>query len=189
MPLLVLHQSNLGLPHVVKRLLLSKHPLDARIAILLHLALLPRPRRVSARSMAAVRNMKPSIHPHRRVHGDDQQLEREVEDVETRFAVVPGRIVAGARGLDVRGRAERGAEAEQNGGEQEDGDFRPKAAGAELVEAGGARDDEAAEDEHDGKEGDEGVEDLAVDLDVAVDAAGVGVEGVERLHGAGDEHG
>lgn len=188
MGLFVPPHRNLGLAHIIKRLLLGKHPLDARTAVLLHLALLPRPRRVIARRVTAVRNMEPPIDPQRRVHDDNNQLKREIEDVEARLAMVPSRTLPGTERLDIRARAERGAETEQHGCEQEDGDFGAEAAGAELVEAGPSRDDEAAQDEENGEEGDEGVEDLAVELHVAVDAAGVGVEGEEGLHGAGDEH-
>lgn len=90
--------------------------------------------------------------------------------------------------FDIRARAEGSAEGEEECRGEEDADFGAEATGAELVEAGFAGDDEAADDEGDRGEGDDGEVDLAVELDVAVDAAGVGVEGVEGLHGAGDEH-
>lgn len=174
--------------HVVKGLLLGEYTMDARATVLFHLILLPRPGRIIARRAAAVGNMEPAIHPQRRVQDDDEQLDGEVEDVEARLAMVPSRVVAGARGLDVRADAEGRPEAEQDGREQEDVDFGAEAAGADFVETSLARDDEAGENEGDGQEGDESVEDTAVDLDVAVDAAGVGVKGVEGLDGASDEH-
>lgn len=188
MPLLVPHHCGLLRMHVIERLLLTIDPMNVRSAIHLDLALLPRAGRVIAWAVTAVRDMEPPIDAQAGVHCDDEHLDGEVEDVEAGLAVVPGRVVAGPRGHDVGAGSEGGAEAQQDGREQEDGDLGAEAAGAELVEAGGARDHEAGEDEEDGEEGDEGVEDLAVELDVAVDAAGVGVEGEEGLDGAGDEH-
>ncbi len=174
--------------HVVKGPSLRGYSIDARALVLLHLVLLPRRSRIMARRVAAVPDVEPAIYPERGVHDEDEQLDGEVEDVEARLAVVPGRVVEGAGALDVRPRAERRAEAQQHGREQEHTDFGAEPARAELVEGGGSRHDEGGEDERDGQEGDEGVEDLAVDLNVAIDAAGIGAEGVERLNGAGDEH-
>lgn len=102
--------------------------------------------------------------------------------------LVPCGMASWSRGLDVRTCAERSAEAEHHRCEQEDADFGPEAAGAEFLDAGFSEHDEAADDEGDREERNGGVEDLAVDLDVAVDASGVCVEGVEGLHGAGNEH-
>ena len=103
--------------------------------------------------------------------------------------MIPRRVHGGARRQVVRASAESGAEAEDRARGEENGDFGSEAAGAEFLEAGGARDDEADEDEGDGEEGDDGEEGLAVEEDVAVDAVGVGVEGVEGLDDGGDDHG
>ncbi|KAL9607141.1 MAG: hypothetical protein Q9167_007918 [Letrouitia subvulpina] len=90
--------------------------------------------------------------------------------------------------LEVCADAEAGAEAENHGGREEDVDLRSEAAVAELLDAGLAGDDEAADNEDDREEGDDGVKGLAVEDDVSVDALGVLVQGVEALDVGGDQH-
>ena len=102
--------------------------------------------------------------------------------------MVPGRVCRRARGEVVGAGTEGGTEAEDRGRCDKDGDLGPESAGAEFLDAGGAGDDEADDDERDGEEGDDGEESLAVEEDIAVDAAGVGVEGVEGLHDGSDDH-
>ena len=83
---------------------------------------------------------------------------------------------------------EAGAEAEEDGGGGEGVDFCSEAAVAEFFDSGFPRDEKAKNDHWDGKEGNKGVGGLAVELDVAIDAFGVGVESVEGLDDADKEH-
>ena len=88
----------------------------------------------------------------------------------------------------VDARAEGCAKAEEECCGKEKGDFGPEAAVAEFLDARRAREDEAAENEKERKEGHDGVKGLAVKLDVMIDTFGVEIEGVEALDDGGDEH-
>jgi len=130
---------------------------------------------------------------------DNDQFDDEVEDVEAGFAEIPGLGCAeGDWWQPVDGGAESGAERQDNGAEDHDGDLGAHAAGAEFVDVaviGGARCFHSWEkacycrDWHDQgwQEGDDGVGGLAIELHVAIDAMEVRRESVEALDDGGDE--
>ena len=59
--------------------------------------------------------MESQIDPHDGVEDHDEDFHEEVEGVETRFGVIPCRLVARTWREVVRTRAEGGAQGEQNG--------------------------------------------------------------------------
>lgn len=137
--------------------------------------------------------MEAAVDADERVHVDDDDLDREVEAVEAGAAVVPCGVVDGA-GREVGADAEAGAESEEQGREEEDPDLGAEAAAAELVDAawGVCRashlgEDDADDQEGDGEEGSEGAVGSTYQLDVAVDAVGVGVKRVALLNNGCDQ--
>ena len=145
---------------------------------------------VVARFFASVRDVEAFIDADDDIKHNNDDLDGEVEDVETCFGKVNWRILARPLSTGViRANTVTCPEAEEEGGEKEVSDLRSEPAVAEFLDSGLARDDEAAEDEGKGDERDEGVEGLAVEHDIAVDAVGVGVEGIKGLDDGSDEHG
>ena len=63
----------------------------------------------------------------------------------------------------------------------------PEPSAAEFLDAGLARYDETADDEHDWEEGYDGIKSRAVELDITVDAFCVEVQCIEALDDGGDE--
>ena len=123
------------------------------------------------------------------VHVDDDYLDCEVEDVEARLGMIP--CGSGNRTLStdvVRPSPETRTETNQEGCDEEEGDFRPESAMAEFLNARSAREGESAKDDDEGEKGDYGVKCLAIEFNVAIDARGVGIEGIERLNNGGEEH-
>ena len=110
-------------------------------------------------------------------HSDD--LDGEVEDVETPFCMVPGWVVQWSRSLIGCAHAEGGAESQEYGGGEQDPNSGTPVARAEFFHAGLAGDDEAQADNEKGGNGEACEVSGCGELEVAVDPVGVGVEGVE----------
>lgn len=138
--------------------------------------------------MSVIRNVKPQVHSQYDIQVDDDDLEREVEDVETCL----GKIVRGfgpwAWGFETGARTISCSKAKDEGGNEEDSNFRPKASATELLNTNFARDDETAYDHWDGAEGHNRVECLTIELNIAVDTLSVEIQGVERLNDGRNEH-
>ena len=138
--------------------------------------------------MAFVGDVEPLVHPYEHVKVDDQDLDGEVEDVEACFALIRGRVGPWPRpACEVDSDAESGPRAEEGSGYEQNCHLVPEPAAAEFLHTGLARYDETADDERDGQKGYDGVVGLPVELDVAVDAFGVGVECVEALDDSCDD--
>ncbi len=141
-------------------------------------------------SAGPIRDVEAAIDAQEGVHVDDGDLNREVEGVEAGPAVVPGRVIDGAR-REVGAGAEAGAQGDQERREEQDLDLGAEAPAAELVDAaGGAAElgehDTDGQDE-DGEEGGEGAVGAADELDVPIDAVDVGVESIALLGDTGDQ--
>lgn len=130
--------------------------------------------------MAVVWYMKALVDSYDHVEIDDYDLDGEIENVETRFALIVGWVVPGPFPTGVVGTCTEGCTcAEENSSEEQNRYLMPEPPAPEFLHPGRARYDEPADDEQDREEGYEGVESLTVEQDIAVDASCVPVECVE----------
>ena len=138
--------------------------------------------------MAFVGDVEAPVDPYEHVEIDDENLDREVEDVEERLALIDGRVVPWPFPPRViNGDAESRTCAEEDRGDDQYHYLVPKPAAAELLHPSLARYNETAHNERDRQEGYDGVVGSAIKLHVPVNAFGIQVEGVVLLDDAGDD--
>lgn len=110
-----------------------------------------------ARCHGPVGDVETTIEPRDGVRVHHNDLNDKVEAVKTRSRVVPGRVGQRTCGSEVNGQAEAGAEAEQERGEEQEGDFGAVATLAEFLGAAAPAGGEDAEDrDWDRQEGEDG---------------------------------
>lgn len=142
---------------------------------------------VVSRPLGAVRHDEAAVEAREEVRGRDDEVRGEVEAVVAHATVVPGGMAQRAR-REARGDAEDGAQRGQGRGEEEQAQLAAPAAGAELLDAPGAREPGREDDDGDGQEGEHGHVGAGEELHGAVGAADGGVEREEGLDGDGDDH-
>lgn len=91
--------------------------------------------KIISRPVTPIRHVETLVHPDDSIQRHDYNLNGEIDDVETRFRVIPGRVVFGA-GHVPDARPESSAEREDEGGGEQDIDFGPEAAFAEFLDPG-----------------------------------------------------
>ena len=154
--------------------------------------LLGRAASVAAWAVRAVGNVEAQVDADNCIHVDDDDLDGEVDNVEGGFGEGRGHwlsarhwVVPAGVGAVARTDADEGGCGEQND------NLLAEAAVAELVElhAPGPRQQNRDEGQRDREERHKSEIGDTVELNVAIDAAGVLVERVEGLNHCGDEHG
>lgn len=144
---------------------------------------------VRARLLAVQRHHESEINADQGVEEYDDDLDCEVEDVEGGGMKVVGQRTDTADWCLPRcTRAVGGAKADQDGPDEADDDLRSEATSAELDGVLALRDDHAQRQDGDRQERDHSEVGRAVELDVAVDAAGVVGECEEGLRCSDDDH-
>lgn len=121
--------------------------------------------------MAVVWDEEALIDPYDHIKVDDYDLDCELEDVEACFVLVIGWIGPWPfPTCIVDSCTESCTCAEKNSSQKQDCNLVPEPPAPKFLDTGLARYDEATDNERDREEGYDGVEGLAVELNVAVDA-------------------
>lgn len=138
--------------------------------------------------MALVRDVEAPIDSYENIEVDDNNLDSEVEDVEACFVLVICRVGDWPfPTCEVDTYTERCTCAEKKRRQEQNCYLVPESPAAELLHTGLARYDEPSDDKWDGEEGDDRVESLTIELNIAVDALRVQVECIGGLDDGSDE--
>ena len=139
--------------------------------------------------MRTVRDDEAAIDTAHGVQGNDENLNGEVEAIESRFGKIP-RSWGSCRnwGQEIGSRAEGGTKCEEGGGERKNLFLGTEPTDAKFLDVAMSGDEEANDDKEERQEGNDGIECAAVKLDVTIDLVRVSRESEERLNHDSEEH-
>ncbi len=136
--------------------------------------------------MTSIWDMESLVNPNNRIQRNDDNLNHEIENVETRLRVVPSGIRS--RSWHERDTSSEGsAKGEDRRRKEDDITFSSEAPFAEFLYRSSLWENEVKDKQRDWKECRDAEVGRANELDVSVDALGVVGEGEEALNSAGDK--
>ena len=145
--------------------------------------------RVITSFLAVIRDIEAFVHPDDDVKEDHDYFNGKVENVETRFVLVNSGIARRTfPASEICTHAERRSCAKEDRGYEEKYNLPSEAAMTKFLNPRRSWNGETTEDQQNGKERDDGVEGLAIEKDVSINAFGVQIQGVEALNDGNDEH-